>query len=258
VGTIQGAWIWYEVMTSDAAATRDFYQSVVGWSISEGGEAPIFYGHIARADGREVGGVLPLTPGMIEEGARTAWVGYIGVEDLDATMGAIIAQGGRILAPRMDIDEGSFAMAMDPWGAAFYLMQPKRAGAASVAFGREDVGSVSWNELYAGDFDGALGFYTAVFGWELSGSMDMGAMGTYQMLSHNGVQMGAIMARPPHVPVSAWNHYIRVADIDAAAGAIVAGGGRVLHGPIAVPGGDWSLNAIDPVGAAFALVGRRA
>jgi hypothetical protein len=31
----------------------------------------------------------------------------------------------------------------------------------------------------------------------------------------------------------------------------------VLHGPIEIPGGDYSMNGLDPQGAAFALVGKR-
>lgn len=260
MGKLLGSWIWYELMTSGADAARAFYQAVVGWTIKPGTEPPLFYGHIARADGREVGGMLPLSDDMLAQGAHPVWVGYIGVEDLDATMADITARGGRALMPRMDIAEGSFAMVMDPWGAVFYLMQPNPGpdSPPSVAFSPRDAQSVGWNELYTGDYEGALAFYTQVFGWELSGSMDMGSFGTYQFLSQDGVQFGAMMPKPPHVPRGGWNHYIRVADFDAALDAVRAHGGTVLHGPTQVPGGDWIINAIDPQGAPFALVGQKA
>ena len=66
-----------------------------------------------------------------------------------------------------------------------------------------------------------------------------------------------MMQKPPHVPVNGWNYYIRVAGIDAAKAAVEANGGKVLHGPMEVPGGDWILNGIDPQGAMFALVGAK-
>ena len=38
---------------------------------------------------------------------------------------------------------------------------------------------------------------------------------------------------------------------------MTAGGGTVLNGPMAVPGGGWIIQALDPQGAMFALVGMR-
>ena len=61
----------------------------------------------------------------------------------------------------------------------------------------------------------------------------------------------------PQVPVSSWAHYIGVDDVDRAIGAIQAGGGNIIHGPIEIPGGEFALNGIDPQGAAFGLVGPR-
>lgn len=254
-----GQWIWYELMTKDAAGAKCFYEKAIGWTITPGAEAPLFYGHIARSDGRQVGGILSLSDDSLAQGAHPMWVGYIAVDDLDATLAQVIERGGRALMPRMDIAEGSFAMVMDPWGACFYLMQPNPGpdSAPSVAFSPRDAQSVGWNELYTGNFDEALGFYTEIFGWAPAGSMDMGEFGTYQFLSHKDVVIGAMMPKPPHVPVGGWNHYIRAANFDAAHAAVVAAGGTVLHGPSEVPGGDWIINAIDPQGAPFAIVGQK-
>ena len=49
-----------------------------------------------------------------------------------------------------------------------------------------------------------------------------------------------------------------IADIDVAAAKITAGGGHILDGPHEIPGGEFSLQARDPQGAAFGLVGPRA
>ena len=35
-----GSWIWYELMTPDAAASRSFYEAVVGWTIDAESMAP--------------------------------------------------------------------------------------------------------------------------------------------------------------------------------------------------------------------------
>ena len=46
-------------------------------------------------------------------------------------------------------------------------------------------------------------------------------------------------------------------DIDAAADRVTAGGGTILNGPMEVPGGAWIIQASDPQGAMFALVGSK-
>ena len=69
--------------------------------------------------------------------------------------------------------------------------------------------------------------------------------------------LGAIMPKMPQTPVSAWTYYFRVADIDAAAAYIRDQGATLLMEPTEIPGGEFSLNAMDPQGAAFGLVGPR-
>lgn len=56
------------------------------------------------------------------------------------------------------------------------------------------------------------------------------------------------MPAPPH-----WLYYITVPDIDAAAAQVTELGGRVLNGPMEVPGGDMVAQCMDPQGGAFAL-----
>jgi hypothetical protein len=61
----------------------------------------------------------------------------------------------------------------------------------------------------------------------------------------------------PQVPQAAWTFYIGVGDIDRAGDATRAGGGTILQGPSEIPGGEYSLTAVDPQGAIFGLVGPR-
>ncbi len=58
-------------------------------------------------------------------------------------------------------------------------------------------------------------------------------------------------ASPPH-----WKAYFRVPSIATAIAAITAHGGEVLFGPQGVPTGDVVVQARDPQGIRFSLVGR--
>jgi hypothetical protein len=88
--------------------------------------------------------------------------------------------------------------------------------------------------------------------------MDMGPMGLYRVFDqgdHNQMGDGGIMAKAPHIPVSCWNFYFCVDSIKAAIQRVESGGGKVLNGPVQVPGGGWIINGQDPQGAMFSLVG---
>jgi len=256
--TLQGSWIWYELMTPDADGSKAFYDRVVGWSIQTTHGDSTDYGFINNADGGMTGGVLHLTNEMCEHGARPCWLGYLGVDDVDASVTAIEAAGGRLLMPARDVEmAGRIAMVADPNGAPFYVMTPvpPPGGGESNAFSPTLVGRCAWNELMAADQQAALDFYTGHFGWSLPEPMDMGAMGQYQFVAHDGLTTGAIMRKPDQAPMSTWTHYFRVAEINAAKAAVEAGGGTIMLDVMEVPNGDWIIQGTDPQGAFFALVG---
>lgn len=257
-----GDFIWYELMTPDAGASANFYSAFLDWEV---GDQPD-YREIEASDGH-VGGMLQLTPEMTEGGARPTWVGYILVDNVDASIAAIEAAGGRTCMPARDMPGvGRFAMMFDPQGAIFYVMTPTPpAGdpdAESHAFAKYEpkLGHCAWNELATSDPDAAKAFYGAQFGWEKGDELDMGPMGKYEFLIAPGERpygVGAVMAKMPEMPVSMWTYYFRVANIDAAAETLKANGGTMLAEPMEIPGGEYSLTAMDPHGAAFGLVGPR-
>ena len=215
---------------------------------------------IGRSDGGNAGGVMTLDDKMRSGGARPVWLGYLHVADVDAAVEAIRGEGGQVMMPPWDQPGvGRLAMVTDPQGAPFYLMAPlpTEDGAESDVFSVEEAQHVRWNELSTSDPDGAIDFYKRHFGWAQEGEMDMGEHGRYAFVQHDGVAIGAIMPKMAEMPVSLWTYYIGVDDIDRAAGAVTAGGGQILNGPLEIPGGEFALNAMDPHGASFGLVGPR-
>ena len=251
-----GDFIWYELLTTDPDAAADFYGSVLGWEVNDSGQAGMDYRLLSIGD-TNIGGMMALTSESLEAGMRPVWLGYIGVNDVDATIGAITAAGGTVRMPATDSPGvGRLALLADPQGAGFYVMRGA-IEATSTAFSTTEPGHCSWNELSTSDLRAALDFYGARFGWEKGDVMDMGALGDYQFITQGGRTIGAMMARPPDSPPPMWTYYFRVSDIDAAAASARTGGAHILHGPCEVPGGDRILIGSDPQGALFALVGRR-
>lgn len=252
-----GDFIWYELLTSDADAAQRFYGSVLDWRFADSGTPGMDY-RIISAPEHSVGGLLAITKEMADHGARPSWVGYIAVNDVDTCVESIGHGGGKTLMPATDIPNvGRIAMVTDPQGAPFYIMRPAHEG-ESMAFSYEQprVGHCAWNELITSDQAAAWQFYTQRFGWTKEGAMDMGPLGSYDFIRH-GAMIGAMMTGTPEMGPPHWNQYFRVADIDKAKAAVEANGGTVTHGPMVIPGGDYSMNGLDPQGAHFALVGAR-
>ena len=259
----EGGFIWYELMTPDPAASKTFYDAVVGWNIGENSVAPgIEYRMIGRSDGGNAGGVLTLTDEMREGGARPIWLGYLHTSDVDAKVEAIKADGGKVMMEAWDQPGvGRLAMVTGPEGAPFYLMDPMPPegdpNAKSDVFSVDQPQRVRWNELWSSDPEGSIDFYKSRFGWAQEGEMDMGEMGKYRFVQHDGVNIGAVMPTMPDMPQSMWNFYVGVEDIDRAAEAVRSGGGQVVNGPMEIPGGEYALNGVDPQSALFGLVGPR-
>ena len=247
-----GRFVWYDLMTTDVAAAKAFYGPIIGWTMLE---SPLAAGYTVLHVGETpVAGLMMLPPEVAQAGARPHWQGYIGVADVDAAAAKLAEAGGTVHHAPGDIPHvGRFAAVADPQGAHFILF--RGAGTPPEPIPHGTPGTVGWRELHAVDGATAFDFYAAQFGWAKAEAHDMGPMGLYQLVSVGGAMpMAGMMTRmsadiPPH-----WNYYINVADINAAAEAVKAGGGQVVNGPMEVPGGQWVLQGFDPQGAFFALV----
>jgi predicted enzyme related to lactoylglutathione lyase len=184
---------------------------------------------------------------------------YIAAPKLEEAVKQVEQLGGRQCSPVIDVPTvGRMQMVQDPQGAAFYVYEP--ASEPQQPEGAAEVGEASWLELMTTDAPAAMQFYSGVFGWQPSETMDMGEMGKYHMFNRPHGMIGGMMnksAEMAEVPPN-WQIYFRVPDVDAAAGVITANGGQILNGPMEVPGGDRILNAVDPQGAAFSLHSKKA
>ncbi len=258
-----GSFIWYELMTTDSDAAAAFYGNVIGWKIGNrpdtnpGGRD---YRMIGRTDGGFAGGVLQLTPDMRRDGAHPMWLGYLQVNAAEAAVRAIVADGGKLLMPPMDLPVGKIAMVTDPLGTPFYVMTPipppDKPAMKSDVFDPVAAQRVRWNELASPDLARAKAFYGKHFGFEFNETLSMGAMGDYCFIAHGGMpRIGAIMQKPEQAPSGGWLFYFGVDSVTAAKKAVEAGGGAILRGPHEVPGGAWIIVATDPQGACFGAVG---
>lgn len=253
--TPPGKFCWYELTTSDVEAAKAFYTKAIGWSTAPfEGEMPYEMWINQEAP---VGGVMTLSEEARQAHVPPHWMAYISTPSVDDTATQATQLGGQVLVPPRDIPNvGRFAVIADPQGASFAAFTPATPGEDSVFDPK--VGEFSWHELATTDHTAAFNFYSALFGWEKAEGMDMGEMGTYQLYGRgDGKHLGGMFNKLPDMPgPPAWLYYISIDDVRVGVDRVKDLGGRLLNGPMEVPGGDLIAQCLDPQGAFFALHSR--
>jgi hypothetical protein len=249
MATNTGRFVWYELMTSDPKAAIAFYSEVVGWKTQPfpgsdytmwvGGQGPL-------------GGVMQLPEAAKQMGAPPHWMANVIVPDVDAAVAKVKEAGGRVYKEAEDIPTvGRFAVVADPQGASISLFTP------SGTMGPHDDtkhGEFSWNELVTTDKASALTFYADIFGWQNLHEHDMGPMGTYVLFGLGDKQLGGMFNKTADMPMPpCWVYYIHVDDLEGAVARATSHGGKLMNGPMDVPGGSRVAQLMDPQGAVFAL-----
>lgn len=108
-----GIFSWVELVTQDVEGSKKFYTELLGWE-TKSTEMPGGMVYETYMNGNKpVAGMIKAP----EANMPTAWMNYITVEDLDATIEKAQALGAHLCVPAMDIpDMGRFAGIADPQG----------------------------------------------------------------------------------------------------------------------------------------------
>jgi predicted enzyme related to lactoylglutathione lyase len=247
---IRGRFVWHELMTTDTKAAGAFYPKVTAWKTQAWDKDPTYTLWVSGKG--PFGGIRTLPDAARAAGSH--WLPYIGTPDVDATVQAAQRLGARVTMGATDIpDTGRMAVLADPQGAAFALFSApagSQAGSGSSSGAQE----FSWHELTTSDAEAALRFYSELFGWTEVGKHDMGPMGVYRLVGIQGVQSIGMFKSTADKPMpTQWMCYAHVTDVDKSANAAKAAGGKLVNGPMEVPGGTWIAQLVDPQGAVFAV-----
>lgn len=244
---------WIDLVTSEPRKSAAFYEEVMGWEVAEV-EGTNGY-QMARIQGLPVAGIIPQPE---DATMPDTWVTYFLSRDLDGDLARVEKLGGRVLAQPSAVHLGLMALAVDPAGGLFGLIEPQ--GPDQFIAGGEP-GTPVWHELTAtANFQQAADFYGELFDWELHrmGGTDAAAAGDnfeYITAETEGAPFAGFWnaqgAFPPQVP-SFWQTYLGVRDIAAAADAASRMGGDIIREPWDSPFGRMCLIG-DSTGAAVTL-----
>jgi predicted enzyme related to lactoylglutathione lyase len=253
---LPGKFVWYEHVSSDVKKAQAFYGSLLGWKVSPFPMGQSTYDMILSGASLDtmIGGYA-----TSEDRKGSHWISYVSVEDVDATVKAVTAAGGKVVEPPSDIPEvGRQARIADPQGAELWVFKNLKGDPPDPDMAHGGVPSTStgrwvWNELHTTDPKAALAFYEKALGFSHR-AMDMGPGGFYYILSKGGVDRGGVSSHLRRGVPAHWLPYVAVDDADATIARAKTLGGKVLEPPMDIPGVGRFGVVEDPTGAVLAIM----
>jgi len=237
---------WVDLGSPDLPGSKAFYSALFGWDCPEGDPEAGGYS-VCELGGKTVAGLGP----QMNPAAPPNWTTYVNVDSADDVVAKVVANGGAVHMPPMDIMKaGRMAIIADPVGAVIGLWQPGEHLGAQVA---NAPGTYCWSELITTDVEGAKAFYGAVFGWGTAEQGPPGGPVPYTEWQVAGRSVGGMMPKTPEMPAEMppmWGVYFAVADTDATVAKAESLGGAVFMPPTDIEPGRFAVLA-DPVGAMF-------
>lgn len=263
MGYPHGMFTWVDLGVPDVDAAKTFYGGLFGWDADDQFDPDGNYIYtMFTLGGKSAAGMGALSPEAIEAGSHPAWTSYVNVDNVDAIVETVEANGGQTVVPAMDVfTSGRMAVLRDAEGAFFSIWQAGDNVGGEVF---TEPGSLAWNELSTRDAAAAKAFYGAVFPWSFEafgGDFEYWTIGIEGKVDGDADMdddyNGGIMPMRPEVEAMGvpahWLVYFRVADADAAAAKATELGGQVMGEIVDTPAGRIAM-VRDPQGASFAII----
>ena len=143
-----------ELVTPDLGVAKRFYAGMFDWEFRDLKVGAGDYSE-ASLDGRLVAGLTHHTLAVGEQG-RSAWLTFISVRDVNATMKTAVARGAKVLLePRSQANRGQQAVFADPQGAVFAVLASSSGDPPDEL---ADRGEWIWSSLSTTDPEADAGF----------------------------------------------------------------------------------------------------
>ena len=221
-----GKFVWFDLVTDDPAALRQFYGAVFGWQFSTVGKPPASYALIENA-GDSIGGMFyHARPAGASSSAR--WLSLISVPDPAESVRYVEQHGGTVIAPLATIaGRGTHALFRDPQGAVFGVLKSESGDRPDTPV---EIGDFFWVDLLAPEPAKATEFYSGLADYEAS-DREANANVKRLVLSSEGYARAGIVPLPAPIKQAGWLPYVLVNDVAGTLQKATAAGGRVLLQP---------------------------
>jgi uncharacterized protein len=115
---VSDPFVWFDLRTRDAEASRNFYQELLGWDVSD----PIAGDGGVRAHGSE----QPWASVVPDGGENIGWFPYVQVADLEIATERAKELGPTVLQAATQGPAGTSTPIREPGGAVFALFLPRQ------------------------------------------------------------------------------------------------------------------------------------
>ena len=117
---------WNELLCRDVAKATRFYSEILGWEWDElTGPEGIGTYHLGLHQGRPVAGCTKISTVLRGSDARSLWISYMAVDDLQDALAQAEECGGTLLRPTFEVPEfGTIGLLQDLTGSPVGLIQP--------------------------------------------------------------------------------------------------------------------------------------
>jgi predicted enzyme related to lactoylglutathione lyase len=242
--TTPGEFVWHDLVTHDAAASKAFYGALFGWTFQPGQGVDPGYVMIKQG-GDPIGGIVTVA----KDTALPQWVSYVTVANVDEAAKAFTDAGGKVYRAPLDARKDlRVAVVGDAQGAPLGLASRGRPDAPA---GVPAVNRWLWMEYVAVDAPRALEFYGRALGYTNEARPTAGGL-NYHVLKAGPARAGLFQS-PWKREASAWLPYVRVGDPAAMAAKVTQLGGTVVLAPSPELRNGSVAVVLDPAGAALAL-----
>ena len=157
---------WIDLATADLAGARAFYAGSFSWEYvdEEMGEMDIGVYSMAKLEASAAAAIYESGPGQIRSDEAATWNVYVSVDDVDAVVERVAANGGAVLADSRDVVRaGRVAVIVDPTGCVTTLWEPDEFVGCGVM---SEVGAFAWSEHLSTDRAASVRFFEEVVGVE--------------------------------------------------------------------------------------------
>lgn len=117
-----GAFSWFELMTSDVEGAKKFYGELFGWEFKSADNVDFDY-QVVSVGGQEMAGIMDIKH-CGDEKIPPHWGNYITVKDIKAALQKAKELGANVLVDITAIPKvGNFAIIQDPQGAVISMIE---------------------------------------------------------------------------------------------------------------------------------------
>jgi predicted enzyme related to lactoylglutathione lyase len=223
---LTGKLTWFDLLTDDIGAAKQFYGAVFGWTFADAPGANGKFSVISIGNER-IGGIFQRDK-PAKTGPTTRWLTFISVPDAAAAAHYTKSHGGKVISGPTSVPErGTHVVMRDPQGALFAVL---KSDSGDPIDDPAQPGEILWADLFVPKPAEAAAFYRGLVGWD-SEQKDTRGAAEHLVVRCAGFSRAGITMLPPGATQPGWLPYVQVANVPATLKRVTNAGGKVLMPP---------------------------